>query len=50
MGFHAFLQSKNMPVESVTAKTWNKRIFKQIKGQSDSASRKLSGKGKLSGC
>lgn len=41
MGFHAFLQSQNVPLESFTTKTWNKRIFKQIEEQSDAASSKL---------
>jgi ribonucleoside-diphosphate reductase alpha chain len=41
MGFHAFLQSKNVPLESVTAKTWNKRIFSLIKERADAASQKL---------
>ena len=31
MGFHSFLQSKNIPFESAMAKSWNMRIFKQIK-------------------
>ncbi len=30
MGYHSFLQSMNIPMESVMAKTWNKRIFKHI--------------------
>lgn len=41
MGFHSFLQSKNIPLESVMAKVWNKRIFKQIKEGADAASIKL---------
>ncbi len=35
MGFHSFLQSKNIPFESVTAKVWNKKIFAHIKEQAD---------------
>jgi ribonucleoside-diphosphate reductase alpha chain len=31
MGFHSFLQSQNVPWESVIAKVWNKRIFKHIR-------------------
>src|SRR5215469_1452239 len=30
MGFHSFLQSQNVPWESVIAKVWNKRMFKHI--------------------
>jgi ribonucleoside-diphosphate reductase alpha chain len=41
MGFHSFLQSLNVPWESVTAKVWNKRIFKHIRAQADLASVKL---------
>lgn len=41
MGFHSFLQSKMIPFESVTAKSWNKRIFAQIKEQVDHASVQL---------
>ncbi|MFT5488683.1 MAG: ribonucleoside-diphosphate reductase alpha chain, partial [Alphaproteobacteria bacterium] len=38
MGYHSFLQSQNIPMESVMAKVWNKRIFKQIKDRADAAS------------
>jgi ribonucleoside-diphosphate reductase alpha chain len=38
MGFHSFLQSLNVPWESVVAKSWNKRIFKHIRAQADAAS------------
>lgn len=31
MGFHSFLQRKNIPFESVMAKVWNKKIFQFIK-------------------
>lgn len=41
MGFHAFLQSQNVPFESVMAKVWNKRMFSQIKTQVDQASKVL---------
>lgn len=41
MGFHSFLQSKMIPLESVMAKVWNKRMFKFIKGGADAASVKL---------
>ncbi len=42
MGFHSFLQSKNVPMESAMAKVWNKKIFQQIKAGVDSASKTLS--------
>lgn len=41
MGFHSFLQNKMVPMESVMAKVWNKRIFKHIRKQADAASVKL---------
>ena len=41
MGYHSFLQSQNIPMESVMAKVWNKRVFKQIKEAADAASVKL---------
>ena len=41
MGFHSFLQSKMIPMESVMAKVWNKRMFRHIKGHCDAASVKL---------
>ncbi|KDE21019.1 ribonucleotide-diphosphate reductase subunit alpha [Acetobacter aceti 1023] len=41
MGFHTFLQSRNVPFESVVAKVWNRKIFKHIREQADAASRKL---------
>ena len=41
MGFHSFLQAQNVPFESVVAKVWNKRMFKQIRIQADAASRLL---------
>ncbi len=41
MGFHGFLQSQNVPFESVIAKVWNKRMFKHIRAQADAASRML---------
>ncbi|WP_240906346.1 ribonucleoside-diphosphate reductase subunit alpha [Komagataeibacter xylinus] len=41
MGFHSFLQAKNVPFESVVAKSWNRRIFQHIRAQADAASRKL---------
>ncbi len=41
MGFHAFLQSKSIPMEGVMAKVWNNRIFRHIKKQADEASVQL---------
>jgi ribonucleoside-diphosphate reductase alpha chain len=41
MGFHAFLQKKMIPFESVMAKVWNKKMFQHIKEQADAASVKL---------
>ena len=33
MGFHSFLQSKNVPIESIMAKVWNNKIFSHIAEQ-----------------
>ncbi len=41
MGFHSFLQSQGVPFEGVIAKVWNKRMFKHIREQADTASRVL---------
>ncbi len=41
MGLHSYFQQKMIPFESVMAKVWNKKIFKQIREQADVASRKL---------
>ena len=41
MGFHSFLQAQNVPFESVVAKVWNKKMFRHIKQQADTASRVL---------
>lgn len=38
MGFHSFLQSKDVPMESAMAKVWNKKIFQHIKEGVDKAS------------
>ena len=38
MGFHSFLQSKSIPLESAMAKSWNLRIFKKIRREADAAS------------
>lgn len=41
MGFHSFLQSKNVPIESAMSKVWNKKIFQHIKEGVDKASKAL---------
>jgi ribonucleoside-diphosphate reductase alpha chain len=41
MGFHSFLQSKNVPMESAMSKVWNKKIFQHIKEQADKSSKDL---------
>lgn len=41
MGYHSFLQANGIPFESVMAKVWNKRMFRQIRTQADAASRLL---------
>ncbi len=41
MGFHSFLQSKNVPMESAMSKVWNKKIFQFIKQGVDRASKLL---------
>ncbi len=38
MGFHSFLQLKDVPVESVMAKVWNNQIFEHIHKEVDRAS------------
>ena len=41
MGFHSFLQARGLAFEGAMAKSWNLRMFKQIKGQVDEASMQL---------
>ncbi len=41
MGFHSFLQGKMIPMESVMAKVWNRRMFQHVKRQVDDSSVKL---------
>lgn len=41
MGFHSYLQSKMVPMESAMAKVWNKKIFQHIKEQADKSSHDL---------
>jgi ribonucleoside-diphosphate reductase alpha chain len=38
MGFHSFLQLKDVPIESVMAKVWNNQIFEHIHKEVDRAS------------
>jgi len=41
MGFQTFLQMRNVPMESVTALSWNKKIFKYIREEVDKSSKIL---------
>ncbi len=41
MGLHSFLQGLSVPIESVMAKVWNKKIFTHIKEKVDEASATL---------
>jgi ribonucleoside-diphosphate reductase alpha chain len=41
MGFHSFLQSQNVPMESAAAKAWNNAMFRHIRRGADAASVKL---------
>ncbi len=41
MGFHSFLQSQNVAIESVMSKVWNNRIFKHIHKQTNQASKDI---------
>lgn len=41
MGLHSFLQEQNVPIESVMAKVWNKKIFENIAQKVNIASEKL---------
>jgi len=38
MGFHSFLQARNIPFEGAMAKSWNLRIFKHISAKVNEAS------------
>ena len=38
MGFHSFLQARNIPFESAMAKSWNLKIFKHIAAKVNEAS------------
>jgi ribonucleoside-diphosphate reductase alpha chain len=41
MGFHSFLQARGIAFEGAMAKSWNLRMFKQIRAQVDEASMQL---------
>ncbi|HYX46753.1 MAG TPA: ribonucleoside-diphosphate reductase subunit alpha [Sphingomicrobium sp.] len=41
MGFHSFLQARNLSFEGAMAKSWNLKIFKHIRAQVDQASMML---------
>jgi len=41
MGFHSFLQSQGIPYEGALAKSWNMRLFREIRQGADAASVKL---------
>ena len=41
MGFHSFLQTMSVPMESPMAKSWNNQMFKHIRMGADAASVKL---------
>ena len=41
LGFHAYLQRKNIPFESIAAKSLNTRIFRHIRKQMDAANIRL---------
>ncbi|MGF1549774.1 MAG: ribonucleoside-diphosphate reductase subunit alpha [Sphingomonadaceae bacterium] len=41
MGFHSFLQARQLPFEGAMAKSWNLKIFKHIRAQVDEASMML---------
>ncbi|MEW4449248.1 ribonucleoside-diphosphate reductase subunit alpha [Qipengyuania sp. JC766] len=38
MGFHSFLQAKNLPLEGTMAKVWNLKMFKHIAAKAEEAS------------
>jgi len=41
MGLHSFFQQKNIPLESVMSKVWNKKIFEHIQKKVDKSSKEL---------
>ncbi len=41
MGLHSYFQKKNIPLESVMSKVWNKKIFEHIQKEVDKSSKEL---------
>ena len=41
MGLHSFFQKKNIPLESVMSKVWNKKMFEHIQKKVDESSKAL---------
>ena len=41
MGFHSFLQSQRVPLESAPARAWNRAMFRHVRAHADAASRLL---------
>ena len=41
MGLHSFFQQKNIPLETVMSKVWNKKIFEHIQKKVDESSKEL---------
>ena len=41
MGFHSFLQAQGIPFESALAKSWNLKIFRELRRRADAASVRL---------
>ena len=41
MGFHSYMQRHMIPIESVMAKVWNKKMFQFIDKEVNAASKKL---------
>ena len=41
MGYHSFLQARNVPFESAVAKSWNLKMFKHIQARASEASMML---------
>ena len=41
MGFHSYLQAKNVPIESVMSKVWNNKMFQHISEEVNKASKIL---------
>lgn len=41
MGWHSFLQARNIPLEGVVAKVWNKKIFVHLRTEMDRVSKQI---------